>query len=75
MALVYVNSAYHKLFIVLRALGSPTPTNDKPSARTVSVIGNFGPKVEYVPFEQCSGTSHMRLKKLALLDVPSDENM
>jgi hypothetical protein len=39
------------------------------------VVGNFGLKVEYVLFGQGFGTSHRRLKKLALLDVPSDENM
>jgi hypothetical protein len=44
-------------------------------ARTVLVIGDFGPKVEYVPFEQGSETSRRRLKKPALLDVASDENM
>ena len=54
---------------------SPRPANDKPSARTVSVIGDFGLKVEYVPFEQGSGSSRKRLMKPALLDVPSDENM
>ena len=75
MALAYVNSADHELFIVPRALGSPRPTDDKPSAGTVSVIGNFSPKVEYVPFEQGSGTLRRQLKKPALLDVPSDENM
>jgi hypothetical protein len=32
MALVYMNLAYHELFIVPRALGSPRPTDDKPSA-------------------------------------------
>ena len=57
MALVYVNLAYHELFAVLRALGSPRPTDDKPSARTVSVADNFGLKVEYVLFEQGSGSS------------------
>jgi hypothetical protein len=57
MALAYVNLAYHELFAVLRALGSPRPSDDKLFARTVSVIGNFGPKVEYVPFEKGSGTS------------------
>jgi hypothetical protein len=31
--------------------------------------------VEYVPFEQGSETSRRRLKKPALLDVASDENM
>ena len=67
--------AYHELFAVLRALVSPRPANDKPSARTVSVIGDFGLKVEYVPFEQGYGALHRRLKKPALLDVPSDENM
>jgi hypothetical protein len=75
MALVYMNLAYHELFAVLRALGWPRPTDDKPSAGTVSVIGDFGPKVEYVPFEQGARTLRRRLKKLALLDVPSDENM
>jgi hypothetical protein len=72
---VYVNSAYHELSVVPRALGSPRPTDDKPSAGTVSVIGDFSPKVEYVPFEQGSGTSRRWLKKPTLLDVPSDENM
>jgi hypothetical protein len=54
MALAYVNSAYHELFVVLRALRSPRPADDKPSARMVSVIGKFSPKVEYVAFEQGS---------------------
>jgi hypothetical protein len=72
---VYVNLAYHELLAVPRALGLPRPTDDKPSAGTVLVIGDFGPKVEYVPFEQGFGTSHRWLKKPALLDVPSDENM
>ena len=67
--------AYHELFTVPRALGSPRPADDKPSAGTALVVGDFGPKVEYVLFEQGSGTSHRRLKKLALLDVPSDETM
>ena len=58
MALVYVNSAYHELFAVPRALGWHKPTNDKPSTGTVLVVGNFGLKVEYVPFEQGSRTSH-----------------
>ena len=75
MALVYVNLAHHEVFIVPRALGSPWPTNDKPSAGMVSVVGDFGPKVEYVPFEQGSRTSSRQLKKPTLLDVPSDENM
>jgi hypothetical protein len=75
MALVYVHLAHHKLFTVPRALGSPRPANDKSSARMVSVVGDFGLKVEYVPFEQGSRTSRRRLKKPALLDVPSDENM
>jgi hypothetical protein len=75
MALVYVNLAHHELFTVPRALGSPRPTNDKPSARTVSVFSDFGSKVEYVPFKQGFGTSHRWLKKPVLLDVPSDENM
>jgi hypothetical protein len=63
------------LFTVPRALGSPRPTDDKPSAGTVSIVGNFGPKVEYVPFEHGSRSSRGWLKKLAVLDVPSDENM
>jgi hypothetical protein len=46
MALAYVNSVYHELFVVLRALGSPRTADDKPLAGTVSVIGNFGLKVE-----------------------------
>ena len=75
MALAYVNSADHELFIVPRALGSPRPTDDKPSARIVLAVGDFGPKVEYILFEQGYGTSHRRLKEPALLDVPSDENM
>ena len=58
MALVYVNLAHHELFVVPRALGSPRPTNDKLSPRTV--VGDFGPKVEYVPFKQGSGTSCRR---------------
>jgi hypothetical protein len=52
MVMVYMNLAYHELFVVLRALGSPRPANDKPSAGMVSIVGNFGPKVEYVPFKQ-----------------------
>ena len=75
MALVYVNLAYHELFIVSRALGSPRPTDDKLSTRTALVIGDFGPKVECVPFEQGSRASRRWLKKPALLDVSSDENM
>ena len=75
MALVYVNLAYHELFTVPRALGSPRPADDMPSARTVSVIGNFGPKVKYIPFKQGSRTSRRPLKKPTLLDVPSDDNM
>ena len=75
MALACVNLTYHELLIVPRALGSPRPTDDKPSAGTVLVLGNFSPKVEYVSFEQGSGTSCRRLKKPVLLDVPSDENM
>jgi hypothetical protein len=63
------------LFAVPRVLGSSRPTNDKLSAGMVLVVGDFGPKVEYVPFEQGSGTSRRRLKKPALLDVSSDENM
>jgi len=58
-----------------RALGSPRPANDKPSAETVLIVGDFGLKVEYVPFEQGSRTSHRWLKKPTLLDVPSDEKM
>ena len=75
MALVYVNSTYHELFIVPRTLGSPRPIDDKPSAGTISIIGNFGPNVEYVPFEHGSRTSCRQLKKPTLVDVPSDENM
>ena len=75
MALVYVNSAYHELFIVPRALESPRPTDDKLSAGMVSIVGNFGLKVEYVPFEQGSRTLLRQLKKPVLLDIPSDENM
>ena len=75
LALVFMNLAYHELFVVPRALGWPRPANDKPSAVTVSVVGDFGPKVEYIPFEQGSRTSRMRLKKPMLLDVHSDENM
>ena len=60
---------------MLRALGSPGPTDDKPSARTVSIISNFSLKVEYVPFEHGSRTLHRQLKKPALLDVPRDESM
>jgi hypothetical protein len=58
VASVYVDLAYREVFIVLSALGSPRPTDDKPSARMVSVIGDFGPKVDYIPFEQGSRTSH-----------------
>ena len=65
MALVYVNLAHHELFAVPRALGSPRPTNDKPSVGTISVAGDFGPKVEYLPFKQGSRTLHRRLKKPA----------
>ena len=75
MALACVNLAYHELFAVPRALGSLRPTDDKPSAMTVLVIGNFGPKVESVPFEQGLGTSHRWMKKPTLLDVPTNENM
>jgi hypothetical protein len=75
MALVYVSLAYHELFIVLRALGSPRPADGKPSARTVLVVGDFSLKMEYVPFELGSETLRRRLKKPTLLDVPSDENM
>ena len=60
---------------VLRALGSPKPTEDKPSARMVSIVGDFGLKVEYVPFEQGSRTSCRQMKKPTLQDVPNDENM
>ena len=65
----------HELFIVSRALGSPRPTDDKLSAGMVSIVGNFGLKVEYVPFEQGSRTSRRQLNKPMLLDVPSNENM
>ena len=75
MASVYVNFAYRELFAVPRTLGSPRFADDKPSAGMVSLVSNFGPKVDYVPFKQSSGTSHRRVKKPALLDVPSDENM
>ena len=75
MALVYINLAYDELFALPRALGSPKPANDKPSTRTAWVVGDFGSKVEYVPFEQGSRTSHRWIKKPTLLDVPSDENM
>ena len=75
VALVYVDLAYHEVFAVMRALGLPRPTDDKPLAGTTLVVGEFGPKVEYVPFEQGSRTSCRRLKKPALLDVPRDENM
>ena len=75
MALVYVDLAYRELFTAPRALGSPRPADDMPSARTVSVIGDFSPKVKYIPFKQGSGTSCRQLKKPALLDVPSDKNM
>ena len=67
--------AYHELFVVPRALGSSRPANCNTSTGTVLVVGDFGLKVEYVPFEQGFGTSRRWLKKLALLDVPSDENM
>ena len=75
MALVYPNLAYHELFTVLRALRSPRPTDDNPLTGMVLVVGDFGLKVEYVPFEQGSRTSHRWIKKPTLLDVPSDENM
>ena len=75
MALACVNLAYHELSAVQRALGLPRPTDDKPSARTVLVADNFGLKVEYVPFEQGSGSSRRQLKKPTLQDVPSDETM
>jgi hypothetical protein len=39
------------------------------------VVGDFGQKVEYVPFEQSFGTSRRRVKKPVLLDIPSDENV
>ena len=58
-----------------RVLGSPRPTDDKSSAGTTLVVGDFGPKVEYVPFDHGSRTLRRQLKKPALLDVPSDENM
>jgi hypothetical protein len=51
MALVYMNLAYHELFAMPRALGSPRPADDKPSPRTVLVVGDFGLKVEYVPLQ------------------------
>ena len=57
MALVYVNLAYHELFVVPRALGSSRPANCNTSTGTVLVVGDFGLKVEYVPFEQGFGTS------------------
>jgi hypothetical protein len=75
MALVYVNLVYHELFAVPRALGLPRPADDKLSTGMVLVVGDFGSKVEYVPFEQGSRTSHRWLKKPTLLDVSSDENM
>ena len=43
------------MFIVPRDVGSPRPANDKPSARKVSVVGDFGLKVEYVPFDKVLG--------------------
>ena len=52
----------HELFVVTRALGSLRPTDEKSSAGMALVIGDFGPKVEYFPFEQGSGTSRRRLK-------------
>ena len=55
MALVYVNLAYHKLFAVLRDLGLLRLADDKPSAGTFLVVGDFGPKVEYVPFDMVLG--------------------
>ena len=72
---MYVDLAYHELFVVPRALGSLWHTDDKPSSGTVSFVGDFGPKVEYVPFERGSRTSCRRFKKPTLLDVPNDENM
>ena len=38
-------------------------------------LATLAKKVEYVPFEQGSRTSLRWLKKPAMLDVPSDENM
>ena len=73
--IMYLCLAYHESIIVPRALGSPRPTDDKLSAETGLVVGDFGLKAEYVPFGQGLETSHRRLKKPALLDVPSDENM
>ena len=61
LCLLWLN--YHEMVTVPRALGSPSPIDDKPSAGMVLVIGDFGPKVEYIPFKQGSGAS------------PSDVNM
>lgn len=68
-------SAYSKLFAVPKALGSPKPDGVGSSAGTTLTIGSFSLKAEYVPFGQGSETLRRQFKKLALLDVPSDENM
>jgi hypothetical protein len=65
--------AYRELVAVPRALVSPRSADDKPSARIALAVGDFAPKVEYVPFEQGSRILRRQLKKPALLDVPSDE--
>jgi hypothetical protein len=75
MTLTHLLLVHHELFVVPRILGSPRPASDEPPTGAISVVGNFGPKAEYVSFEHGSRTSRRRLKKPALLDVPSDANM
>jgi hypothetical protein len=75
MDLVYMNLAYHELFTVLRALGSPRPTDDKPSARTVLVIGDFGLEVEYVPLRARFSDLVQAVEEAHAARFPSDENM
>ena len=58
--------AYRELVAVPRALGSPRPVDGGLSARTALVVGNFGPKVEYFPFEQGFRTLRRCLTKPAV---------
>lgn len=64
-----------ELIIVPKVLGSPRPTEDKASVGTMLVVSSFGPKVDYVPCRTSLVTTCRCLKKPALLDVPSDDNM
>jgi hypothetical protein len=75
MALVYIYLAYHELFAVPRALGSPRPADDKPSARMVLVIGDFGLKVEYVPLRARFLDLAQVVEEARATRFPSDENM